>query len=274
MGKPAQRAGHLRTHFRIGVRAERGERLAQRRLLQPPREFDEARQPGIVQPAEQLLQVPQHGGPRPPEHAGVVGLDRGPQERQLLERRRHEDGAPQALERRGGGELDGGMRVAQQPQHPADVVGRRGDRQKARALEPLPPARRAIVGPHDPRPPLVLERPRQLLPRPARHPGGPVDERLDRERHGQTRQCAQHLVGGGPPQRPALHHRVELEPARVHLRAAPQADPPIQDDQDHQGDEQHPLGGGGDEQKIATRHLPTQRLIFSSATRRLIGFTR
>ena len=71
-----------------------------------------------------------------------------------------------------------------------------------------------------------------------------------------------------------MHDFFELEPPRVELGAPAQPDPPIQDDEDHQRHEEHALGDGDDEEKPVARHLPTQRLIFSSATRRLIGFTR
>jgi hypothetical protein len=54
---------------------------------------------------------------------------------------------------------------------------------------------------------------------------------------------------------------------------APQPEPTIQNDEDDEGCEEHALNQRDDEEKLAARHLPTQRRIFSSATRKLMGFT-
>jgi len=95
-----------------------------------------------------------------------------------------------------------------------------------------------------------------------------------RHRDRQARQRPQHLDGGRLPERPPLHQPVELDPPRVDLCAAAHPHPAIQNDENDQGDEQRALRDGDDEQELTARHLPTQRLIFSRATRRLIGFTR
>src|SRR2546426_5772675 len=149
---------------RVEVRGERREALAQRRFLQPARELDDPGKPGVVQSPEQELQVPHHGGARPLEHARVVSLHRRSEERQLLERRGDEKLAIHPLERRGRGDLDRGMRVAQQAQHAAHVARRRDDGEKPGGIEPLPPPRRPAAGAHQPRPPLVFQPARQLLP--------------------------------------------------------------------------------------------------------------
>ncbi len=120
----------------------------------------------------------------------------------------------------------------------------------------------------------MLERLRQRLPPLTRYASGPRDEGVDGERNGQLRQRSEDVGSAGLAQRPALHHAVERDPAGMQLRAPAQPDPAIQDDEDDQGDEQHALNRGDDDQELTARHLPTQRLIFSSATRRLIGFTR
>src|SRR5207244_12360673 len=125
-----------------------------------------------------------------------------------------------------------------------------------------------------PAPTLALEPSRQLLPAVAPDAGGPGDERVDRDRDRQARHCPQHLVGARLPERPPLHQRVELDSQRVDSRTAPHPYPAIQNDENDQADEQHALGDGDDEKELTARHLPTQRLIFSRATRRLIGFTR
>ena len=55
---------------------------------------------------------------------------------------------------------------------------------------------------------------------------------------------------------------------------APLPDPAVQNDEDDEGDEQRGLHRHHDGEELAARHLPTQRRIFSSATRKLMGFTR
>ena len=54
---------------------------------------------------------------------------------------------------------------------------------------------------------------------------------------------------------------------------AAQTDPAIQNDEGDEREEQRALRDGDDQEELPARHLPTQRLIFSRATRRLIGFT-
>jgi len=115
-------------------------------MLQARGELDHVGEPGIVGPREQLLQVTHHGGTRLLERTRVVRLHRGAELRQLIERRGHQHRTGQALERGGGRDLHGGMVVTQQAEHPADVVRRSGNGKEARALEPLPPARRPAVG--------------------------------------------------------------------------------------------------------------------------------
>jgi len=119
----------------------------------------------------------------------------------------------------------------------------------------------------------MLQRAGQLLPPLPGHAGGPGDEPVDGEWHRQARQRVRHLDRSHLPQRPASHHVVELHAPRLQLGAAPQPEPAVQDDQDDERDEQHALRQGDDQQELAAGHLPTQRLIFSSATRKLIGFT-
>src|SRR5207253_4510358 len=206
----------------------------------------------------------------------------GPEKRQLIERRGHEYGTGQALERGGGGDLYGGMVVAQQAEHPADVVRRRRHRQEARAFEPFPPAGRPVVGAHHACPPLRGQHPRQVLPPLAGHPGGPGDERVYGQRHGQTRQGLYHLGRGRLSHRPSLHHRVQRLAARLEPGAATHAEPAIQDDQNDQRDEQDSLRDGDDPEKLQARHRPPRPppppppppLILPRAPPRPIGFTR
>src|SRR5690242_867535 len=91
VGVLPQPARHLTPDFRVPVRGECGEGRAQVRVLQAPGELDDAGEPGIVRPPEQLLQMTHHGGTGLLERARVVRLYRWPEERLLLERRGHED---------------------------------------------------------------------------------------------------------------------------------------------------------------------------------------
>src|SRR5207245_11269485 len=115
------------------------------------------------------------------EHARVVCLHRWAEEGQLLQSGGYEHRTGQALERCRGGDLHRWMVITQQPQHATDVALRRRHREEARALEPLPPARRSTVGAYHPGPPLVLEGVGQLWPPLACHARPPVDARVDRE---------------------------------------------------------------------------------------------
>ena len=274
MGVVAERPGDLGPDLRVGMRGVRRERLTQRRVLEARRELHDAGQRGLVQTAQQMQEMLHDGLPRFLQHAGVIRLHRRSQMGELLESRPHQHRALHALQGRDGGKLDRRMPVPQQPQHPADVARRRRDGQEPRALQALPPADRAVVGPHHARPPLLLQGAGQLLPPFGGDAGGPGDQRLDREGHRQPAQALQHLRGPGLTQGPALEHGVDEHALRVDPDTAPLPDPAVQNDEDDEGDEQRGLHRHQDDEELAARHLPTQRRIFSSATRKLMGFTR
>ncbi len=61
--------------------------------------------------------------------------------------------------------------------------------------------------------------------------------------------------------------------ARIEPRTAPQSEPAVEDNEDDESPEQQPLHDRHDDEEMAGAHRPTQRRIFSSATRRLIGLT-
>src|SRR5207249_10925363 len=91
------------------------------------------------------------------------------------------------------------------------------------------------------------------------HPGGPGDERVYGQRHGQTRQGLYDLGCGRLSHRPSLHHRVQRLTARLEPGAATHTEPAIQDDQNDQRDEQDSLRDDDDPEKLQARHWPRRR---------------
>jgi len=155
------------------VRGESGERLAQVRMLQTRGELGPSGGAGIVGSLEQLFEVAHHGRTRLLERARVVRLQRGAEQRQLIERRVTSTG----LVRRSSVvaaaicTADGHRATSGDP---ADVVRRRRYRKgsvRIRAASTSVPtgcwcAARA--------PTRAGQQPRQILPPLARHPGGPL----------------------------------------------------------------------------------------------------
>src|SRR5207302_4560508 len=138
---------------------------------------------------------------------------------------------------------------------------------------PLPPPGGATVPAQDPRPPAVLQLAGQFPPTLTGDARGPGHERVDDERHWKQTERVCHRSRVGLAQHPTLHHRIELDPSRVDLGTPAQPYPAVENDEGDQGKEQRTLCDGDDDEEMTARHLPTQRLIFSRATRRLIGFT-
>ncbi len=253
---------------------EGGEALPEGWLIEPGSELDQPWQRGVISAAQHLEEQLHHHGARAPQHAGVIGAHRRRESGQALEGDGGEGGAVDPLERRDGSDVDRRVRVPQQLQHARRVLGRRCDGEEAGRLEALPPAGRVAVRPHQPRPPVIAQRRGELAPAVAGHARRPRHEGVDRQWHGEARQPEQHGGHVRGAERPALHRVVELDDAGVQLRAAPQPEPAVEDDQHDEGREEDALHERHDGQELATGHLPTQRRIFSSATRRLIGFTR
>ena len=146
MREAAQAARDLHAHVALGMRAERGERLAQAGLLQAGGELGVARQARRLPRAQLLAQQVDDARARAPQHVGVVGVHGGRELGQLLQRGRGERGALDALERRDGGNVHGGMGIEQQAAHADDVERCGDDRQEPGAFEPLPPPHRARIG--------------------------------------------------------------------------------------------------------------------------------
>ena len=165
------------------------------------------------------------------------------------------------------------MRIVDQLRQARHILRCRGDAQESRGLQTLPPARRGGVRADELGPPVVFERLRQLAPALPRHPRRPFDDRVDRQRHGEPGQSDKDARQWGRPCRPAPHGGVDGLTARIQPGAAPQPEPAVQYDENNERAEEDPLDDGDDSQEVAGGHRPTQRLIFSSATRRLIGFT-
>ena len=210
---------------------------------------------------------------RAAQHRGVVRLHGRREMRQPVERRERERAVLHALERRDCRDVNGGMRIVDEAQETSGVARHCRDAQEARAFETLPPTRRAAVGADDPRPQVVLERSGELPPAFARHARRPAHQGIDRQWDGKTCQSDEDTRQWSRSRRPASHRGVDCLAARIEARAPTQPEPTVQDDQHDERREQATLHDRDDDEKMAGTHLPTHRRIFSSATRRLMGFT-